>query len=213
MCRTPFKVKWDALGCYISVRCKRCEGCMRVRQYNWVCRAAHEQAFAKRTWFVTYTFRPSERANVQRRASAMEGEHSTTMRLVAAAGEYVSDGVKSLRKRKYAFRYLVVPELHQNGFPHFHGLIHDLRGDLNWDILTDAWAHGWSVCKIVRDANALRYVTKYLSKERLGRVRASLGYGNIGAVIDEARMIQNASPKSAHEPEGRIGIEESKPTC
>lgn len=186
-CVSPFKVKWDAAQEFISVRCRRCSGCMRVRQYSWMARAAHEQVFAKRTWFVTYTFRPSERANVMRRASALnEGRNSsTTKRLVAASGEYVSDGVKSLRKRNYEFRYLCVPELHKNGFPHWHGLIHDQRGDLTWDVLTDAWAHGWSVCKIVRDANALRYVTKYLSKERLGRVRASLSYGSPASLIDE----------------------------
>lgn len=154
--------------------------CMRARQYSWMARAAHEQAFAHATWFLTFTFRPSERVAVAQAASSagQQSTKSSTKRLVAAAGDYVSAYMKSLRKADFAFRYVCVPELHQDGFPHFHGLIHDLRGTMTWEVLTDSWSAGFSVVKIVRDANALRYVTKYLSKEYIGRVRASLNYGS-----------------------------------
>lgn len=183
-CLSPSKVRWVALDSYMSVRCRRCSGCMRMRQYSWMARAAHEQAFAKSTWFTTFTFRPSERVAVHRAASSARelSTYSPTQRLVSAAGVYVSGYMKALRKRGFAFRYVCVPELHRDGFPHFHGLIHDQRGDLHWDALTDSWSAGFSVVKIVRDANALRYVTKYLSKERIGRVRASLHYGSPAGV-------------------------------
>lgn len=203
-CSSPFRVKWAVVEEFISVRCRRCEGCMRVRQYSWMARAAHEQAFAKNTWFITWTYRPSVRKSVQQRASELgkDCSHTVTQRLVAAAGEYVSDTVKRLRKGGFAFRYLCVPELHRDGFPHWHGLIHDLDGDLNHEVLTAAWREGWSVVKLVRDANALRYVTKYLSKERLGRVRASLSYGEPRLVLEEAAMIVSSGATRCPKGEG-----------
>lgn len=142
-------------------------------------RAAHEQAFAKRTWFVTLTFAPKQRHAIMSAASADVSEKATGERLISAAGRYVSAYVKTLRKRGFALRYIFVPELHRDGFPHYHGLIH-CDDSLLWDDMTNAWSAGWSVVKLVRDANAIRYVTKYLSKAKLGRVRASICYGAPG---------------------------------
>lgn len=150
---------------------------MKVRQYGWMARAAHEQMFATNTWFATLTFGPNRRQSIFSAASADKCDKTPGLRLVKAAGGYVSGYCKLLRKRGFEFRYIFVPELHRNGFPHFHGLVHDTRGDLTWDALTAAWSPGFSVFKLVRDANALRYVTKYLSKDRLGRIRASFQYG------------------------------------
>jgi len=151
---------------------------MKLRQYGWMARAAAEQMFAQKTWFATLTFGPIRRQSVFSAASADERDKTPSERLIKAAGGYVSNYTKLLRKRGFEFRYLMVPELHRNGFPHFHGLVHDNRGDLTWDDLTAAWSPGFSVFKLVRDANALRYVTKYLSKEKLGRIRASEKYGS-----------------------------------
>lgn len=176
-CSSPIGVKWRALEAYIYVRCRSCSGCMRLRQYSWMAKAAHEQAFAKRTWFVTLTFGANRRRAIFNAASAMDKPTDPGKRLIKAAGVYVSNYTKLLRSKGFAFRYVCVPELHRDGFPHFHGLVHDNRGDLTWDDLTDAYSAGFSVVKIVKDANALRYVAKYLSKEKLGRVRASFQYG------------------------------------
>lgn len=178
-CTSPVGVYWPALCSYVYVRCRRCEGCMRLRQYSWMARAAHEQAFAPRTWFVTLTYGPNRRSVIMARASALRRDlngKTATQRLITAAGGYVSSYCKTLRKRGFQFRYLWVPELHRDGFPHWHGLIHSTH-DLKWADVTDAWSAGFSVVKLVRDANALRYVTKYLCKAKLGRVRASLNYG------------------------------------
>lgn len=143
-------------------------------------RAAHEQALAKKTWFITLTYAPRHRESILIRATREGSEQSTGRRLVSAAGSYVSDYFKALRKRGHEFRYLCIPELHRDGFPHWHGLVHSKSGELTWSDLTLAWSCGFSVVKLVRDANALRYVTKYLCKEKLGRVRASLNYGASG---------------------------------
>lgn len=153
---------------------------MRLRQWAWTARAAHEQTFAKRTWFITLTYGPNRRSAIMARAteSRVAGSEKTAVeRLTTAAGWYVSNYCKTLRKRGFEFRYIFVPELHRDGFPHWHGLIHDQTGLMKWADLTEAWSAGFSVCKLVKDAKALRYVTKYLCKDRLGRVRASLGYG------------------------------------
>lgn len=176
-CVSPVRVYWPALCQYIDVRCRRCEGCMKMRQWAWTARAAHEQVFAKKTWFATLTYGPIRRRAIFCDASERDREQGPEQRLIAASGAYVSRYNKKLRKAGFAFRYLWVPELHRNGFPHWHGLIHCQDNALTWEALSQAWSPGFSVFKIVRDANAIRYVTKYISKARLGRVRASLYYG------------------------------------
>lgn len=187
-CSSPAGVWWPALQSSIYVRCRRCEGCLRLRQYSWMARAAHEQAFAQRTWFVTLTYGPDHRAAIMRSASQAKSGKPTSKRLITASGRYVSGLCKTLRKRGFEFRYIFCPELHQNGFPHWHGLIH-CDDELKWAHLTSAWSAGFSVVKLVRDANALKYVTKYLSKYKLGRVRASLHYG------DPAGLHVGATPR------------------
>lgn len=197
-CTSPLRVRWAATASFIDVRCKRCRGCLLLRQYSWICRAAHEQAFAQRTWFITLTFRPVERANVMRHASARDRAKDPQQRLVAASGTYVTKFFKRLRRAGFALRYIAVPELHRDGFPHWHGLVHDLRGDLLWKDLDASWSAGFSVCKLVKDAKAIRYVTKYLAKDTRGRVRASLRYGETEA----DRQIERAKAVSAPAPPG-----------
>lgn len=183
-CTSPARVSWPVLCTSISVRCRRCEGCKRLRQWAWTARSAHEQVFAKKTWFATLTYRPSDRSAIMQRASAtwQESDGDPTKRLITASGSYVSNFCKTLRKRGFEFRYIFVPELHRNGFPHWHGLIFDQTGQLDWRQLTTAWSAGFSVMRLVRDANALRYVTKYLCKDNIGRVRASINFGSPGLV-------------------------------
>lgn len=197
-CSSPIRVYWRALCTYVDVRCRACEGCMRMRQWAWTARAAHEQVFAKRTWFITLTYGPVRRRAIFRAASAMDRNLGPEQRLIAASGTYVAGYFKTLRKRGFAFRYLCVPELHRNGFPHWHGLVHCQDGRLTWGDLTAAWNPGFSVCKVVGDAKALRYVTKYLSKYRLGRVRSSIKYGEPGPIT-------GGEPHQCLPQEGEVG--------
>lgn len=127
-------------------------------------------------------------------ASADERDVQPTKRLVSASGFYVSAYAKSLRKTGFTIRYIFVPELHRNGFPHWHGLVHDLGGNLAYDDLDAAWVGGFHVTKLVRDARALRYVTKYLSKYRIGRVRASINYGQYRANSHPHKLVRWADP-------------------
>lgn len=152
-------------------------------------KAAHEQAFAKKTWFITFTFRPAERARIMASASSMDRAKAPGKRLVGASGAAVTKYFKRLRKAGFEIRYVCIPELHRDGFPHWHGLIHDLRGDLTWAAASSQWRDGYSVVKLVKDATAIRYVTKYLSKANFGRVRASLGYGETQADREAAAAV------------------------
>lgn len=192
-CTSPVRVYWPALCVWLNARCRRCSGCMKTRQWSWVSKAAHEQAFATKTWFVTLTFGPNRRRAIMSAASALGDDQDTDQRLVRASGVYVAKYIRSLRKKGLECRYLFVPELHRDGFPHWHGLVHDLKDTLTWATLSTGWSAGFSVCKIVRDAKALRYVTKYLSKDRLGRVRASINYGSpAGSAVELAPTVTSA---------------------
>lgn len=160
-----------------------------------MCRAAWEQSRSKATWFFTFTYGPLARANILSRAHALEdGRRSQSERLCRAAGTYVAAYMRRLRKGGLRVKYLAVPEPHRDGFPHWHGLVHDLDGNADWETLTHGWSHGWSVFKIVRDVGAIGYVTKYIAKERYGRIRASIKYGDREASFDGAAR--------AIEPEG-----------
>lgn len=185
-CESRGSVWYEAAQLSVSVRCRRCIGCLRLRRYQWMCRAAAEQMSAKATWFFTFTYGPEARASILGAASnAADRTAPQAARLVRAAGVSVSAYMRHLRKIGGRVRYLAVPEPHRNGFPHWHGLVHCLSGDLSHETLTLGWSHGWSVFKAVRDVGAIRYVTKYLAKERFGRVRASLKYG--ARDLDQAR--------------------------
>lgn len=180
---------------------------MAVRQYGWMARAASEQMFAKKTWFCTLTYGPNRRAAIMRAASLRdESEIPPEKRLITAAGCYVSAYSKTLRKRGFVFRQLWVPELHRDGFPHWHGLVHDTNGVITWGDLTSAWSAGFSVVKLVKDANAIRYVTKYLSKAKLGRVRASLCYGAPGEDVLRTGLVPcaGATPSNASDASGEV---------
>lgn len=177
-CEAAGSVWYEAAQLSVKVRCRQCAGCLRLRRYQWMCRAAAEQMEADATWFFTFTYAPTVRARVMRAASnAADPSAPQAVRLVRAAGVYVSAYMRHLRKVGGPVRYLAVPEPHRDGFPHWHGLVHCSSEDLSFETLTRGWSHGWSVFKQVRDVGAIRYVTKYLAKERYGRIRASLNYG------------------------------------
>lgn len=157
-------------------------------------RAAREQVKAKRTWFVTLTFNAKSRAASLTEASLMSAKRSQSERLCSASGWYVTTFMKRLRNAGLEVRYMWVSEPHGDGFPHWHGLIHDQRGSTTvkpvfkkkkgvyvqvsvCPEIESAWSAGWIDSELVRDSGAIRYVTKYIAKGRFARIRASLGYG------------------------------------
>ena len=177
-CLTPHRVYAPGACLWLDVRCRRCKRCMELRRWSWTCRAAREQVASINTFFVTLTYRPDCRAEILRAVSADRSGSSQPQRLSKAAGRYVGLYLKRLRASGHGIRYLMVPEPHANGFPHYHGLIHDVVGSTHVDDLVGEWEYGFSVVKHVRDARAIKYVCKYLSKERFARVRASRAYGS-----------------------------------
>lgn len=100
------------------------------------------------------------------------------------------------RPPKSALRYIIiterVPAKRKDGTPnmlagrpHFHALIHEMSPDhqITWRAMDDRW-QWFSSFKLVptkasKDAfKAVNYVTKYLTKEALTRVRVSFRYGH-----------------------------------
>lgn len=204
-CEAPRAVRYEAAQLHLRVRCRRCKSCLEARRHLWVIRAAREQVKAKQTWFLTLTFGGKRRAAIMSEASRMDMKLSQPDRLSRAAGWFVSKFFKRLRKAGFEVRYLVVFEPHADGFPHIHALLHDQRGDLRWSHITAQWSAGFSMCKLVRDAGAIRYVTKYLAKGRYGKIRASGGYGADpeGAANSVSVLTSKPVKKRAREKEGK----------
>ena len=195
-CTSSFKVDWEVLQTRISVRCRRCKNCLKARQFQWMLRAAREQMRSRRNWLVTLTFGPKSRTEILTAASGMSGSRDQSARLVSASGWYVQTYLKRLRADGFGFRYLFIAEPHLNGFPHWHGIIHDQLGNTSMlqimkkdkrtgerrpavvcPDLEKQFAAGFVDTELVRDLGAIRYVTKYIAKGRFGRIRASARYG------------------------------------
>jgi len=177
------------------VPCRRCLTCLRRKATHWKMRAMSEvaasEAMGGRTWRVTLTFEPHYRARMTMSALRAVGEEdwaemSQELRsasLAKQAQPYVTLWMKRVRAQSgAALRYLSVTELHEDGFPHCHLLVHESTGDMpiRHAVLAGQWAYGFSNVKLVRpgDPHAAEYATKYCSKSPFTRVRASVGYGH-----------------------------------
>jgi hypothetical protein len=91
---------------------------------------------------------------------------------------------KRLRKGGAQFRFMLVAEsshTHQGGLPHYHCLVHEVGLPLRHATLKREWTHGFTKWKLVdQDTNVKAiawYVCKYLTKDAVARVRASVSYG------------------------------------
>ena len=175
----------------MDTRCRRCMPCLRLRAGLWRHRAKSEWMGAYRTWFGTLTLSPDRQAlaayaarrELLRRGvdpSSLSAEEAFLARHDMIAKE-ITKWLKRIRKSSGAkLRYLLVAEAHKSGDPHYHVLIHEIKEDseVSERCLRTQWTWGFSKFNLVRDAKAAAYVTKYLSKSVLARVRASLRYGN-----------------------------------
>lgn len=165
-------------------RCRRCIKCVELRRYQWVLRAAREQMRHSHTYYLTLTFGPWARRQVLLAASLADIDATAVGKMAQASGPLVTRFVKRCRKAGLEMRYLFVCEPHKNGFPHWHGIVHTwpkpfLAEDPEWDIcvLSRCWRDGFHKIEVVNSIGAIRYVTKYITKETRHRVRASLSYG------------------------------------
>ena len=114
---------------------------------------------------------------------ALDPKHFETV--IGKANREITLWLKRMRK-KSDFRYLLVAEAHKSGAPHFHALIHEmdpLRPCRERD-MRKAWRGiGFLHAKLIREGEddagrASHYLTKYISKSMIRRVRASFRYGS-----------------------------------
>ncbi|AXH76181.1 MAG: replication initiator protein [Microviridae sp.] len=206
-CASPVPVQMDAassrlqgeyrvrtagpiFGLTMHTRCRRCPPCLRNRSAKWAYRATEEIAGSARTWFATFTLSPHHHALMRMRASARLRPRGVDLELLPVeerirevGAEYTREltkWVKRIRKNSgAALRYMLVQEQHKSGLPHFHAVIHEVNTDepVRHATLTSGWKLGFSKFKLVEGPKAAWYVAKYLAKDVLSRVRASIGYG------------------------------------
>lgn len=167
------------------VRCRKCEACLKHKRAVWSARASHRIGLHPRTWMVTLTAAPAEHFILLCRAEAAYRRkygNSPTWdpnEVFAARwnefGKEVTKWLKRLRSGGAEFVYLQVVEAHKSGLPHVHLLIHE-KSPVRYRDLTEQWKLGFSHAKLVEGPSAARYVTKYLVKSVLARVRASQDY-------------------------------------
>lgn len=170
----------------VAARCRRCEHCLAHRRQLWTARAVDEVKAAPRTWFGTLTVSPENRFRHEvaadlLRPSAVSSADWPEFKfrcLADSVGKEVTRMFKRLRKRGAKFRYLLVFEAHKDGWPHVHLLVHEVAEPVRKATLDGQWPLGFSKWKLVeREPAAAVYVCKYLAKDALTRVRASLRYG------------------------------------
>lgn len=167
------------------VRCRKCEACLKHRRAVWAARARSRIAAHKRTWMVTLTCSPDAhyrllcQAHAAARRSAVDPASWSEAEIFAERwkmlGQEVTKWLKRMRASGSRFVYLLVVEAHKSGLPHVHLLVHEV-GDVTYRSLTSSWKLGFAHAKLVQEPKAALYVTKYLMKSALARVRASQDY-------------------------------------
>ena len=182
----------------LPVRCRQCENCLKHRRRLWTARAIDECALSHRNWFGTLTIRPEDRVRylytAQLRNERATGdswgatEYPDQYRyLCMAILPHVTKFLKRVRKNAGTpFRYLLVTEAHEDGFPHLHMILHESEGSVRKTVLEAAWRSGFSHWRLLPDGDpkGAYYACKYLSKSALTRIRASQRYGQ------EARKVR-----------------------
>lgn len=184
------RIDGKSFGLTLYTKCRRCADCLRRRRNLWAYRAQEEMKRAGRTWFATFTLAPFNHSVMWMRASARLAAGGTNLELLPdrdkraeVAREYAAEITKyfkRLRKNTGAdLRYILTSERHKSGLPHFHALIHEVKGSppLKHDALTTNWKLGYTKFKLVEALQTAWYVAKYLAKAMDNRVRASLRYG------------------------------------
>lgn len=220
LCRAPGRVVWflhgnctdphymdlwsrnpldrKPMGCEIYVRCRLCDRCRWARTMHWTQRAQNECAFASRTWFGTFTFRPNEHQMMLHQCRYTARERAVDFDTLSpkeqfrgrctAASRYLTLYLKRLRKSSNTtFRYLLVAEPHKSMLPHYHMLLHEQHGSecVRHATMSGCWPHGFSSFKLADDDTS-KYICKYLSKTASARVRASKSYGTPLGIVDES---------------------------
>lgn len=197
------EIEQKAIG-YIQqfARCRKCSNCHRHRRSLWIARCKSEASEAHRIWFVTLTMKPDTRYRFMAKCH-LQGtdfwgsyedktpEDQWKIRNTLFYKE-VSLYLKRVRKGVYKkppprLKFFCVIEKHKDGFPHAHLLIFEKSIDapasekllrVRW------WPNGFAQAKLVGKGGgadgqkAIRYATKYLSKDASFVVRGSVKLGS-----------------------------------
>lgn len=177
----------------VHVACRKCENCLKARSRLWAARARSECKCAKRTWFATYTVAPEHRTRFLILAGKKIKEPificDTPEKFRAVYDELGKEFTKYLKRIRKAsgvrLRYILIGEAHKDGFPHLHALIHETDEPIRKRMLEGHWPFGFTKIKLT-DGNSSYYVTKYLAKSLMARVRASLNYGRQSIAFEDA---------------------------
>jgi len=149
----------------VQVRCRKCQGCLRQRQFEWKNRMLLE-CFGKkiRPLFLTWTFSP--RFYVDDKLHVLKE---------------VQKLFKRLRKAGHDIRYFnVIERGKKKGRLYAHSVIwSESLSQLAWAdkfyTFHDKWGNGAIKLRIVRSPGAFHYVSKYLVKDMLEDVQFLTG--------------------------------------
>ncbi|QIG67934.1 replication protein [Rhizobium phage RHph_Y67] len=187
--------------------CRRCPKCLRIRALQWSERAMNEIASSQRTWWCTLTMNPhwqhrvfmeelAQKTAVNPRRPGKGGwldsdfnDEAKEFLLRCQGGlKLCTKFWKNVRNPKKGeepvrLKYLLVAERHVSGLPHYHALVHEQAGSITYRRLSGRWLrYGFFHGKLVgmddlSPEKAASYLTKYVAKDMLCRVRASERYG------------------------------------
>jgi len=210
-CSAPLNLKrapppglaWTNQELQMQVRCRTCENCLRQRAREWAARAARETGFWPVSWFCTMTLAPDQQYRLRAQTVARLLDKSVDFEALAAGEQFgeLCDTIYRTELQDYwkrvraetgkPMRFMCVAEAHKSGLPHFHALVHEVERytEVAWDtfsVLKSQWRLGHFDASGIDRQNlgSVWYVTKYLSKDAIARVRASAFYGNIPHVVE-----------------------------
>ena len=174
-------------------RCRRCLPCRKAKAMLWRERAREELAASARSWIGCLTFSPEAyaigiaTAHAKLAKSGVDlatlGDAEQQNEVIAALNPQITRWLKRVRKVTGApLRYLLVWERGETeGRLHAHILLHeqDRASPVRKLLLEAQWKGvGHSHWRLVHsERGAAGYLTEYISKEMLARVRASFRYG------------------------------------
>ncbi len=200
--------KWDRTILVDQwVRCRVCEACLRYRSRLWTARAVDEIRMSARTWFGTMTLNPAWHHVMLSRCRKSCASHGEDFDALCAEGQFqarhvevskeLTKWLKRVRKESgVPLRYLLVVEAHKSGLPHYHILVHEVDPGhpVPARVLRHQWQLGFTKFKLVdtEGVQAARYVSKYLAKSALARVRASARYGDVAALLERTTKVVSA---------------------